>query len=298
MRIGISEIIEERREMKNFVFVISFFFITLSGLAQSEFIIPFENGGKWGYMDRSRVIVICPQYEEAYLPNSGGARIKKNGKYGFIDMTGKLVVKAKCEKASDFVNGRAQVTRKNKKSWIEVKGFRNVGNGQCGNHLCFHSVISKDVEIIDLDGKLGMVFKSFGSDNKKENYINDTIPPLFDEIKPITHQYMFVRKDSLGAITHQGGFLAGAEYVLKNMEFEYQDIKLFACNRCGDGTSPLIGIKQNDLWGYAVIFYKIEDFIVPKYYSISNFQKGLALVEYERGKFGYIDTKGTEYFYR
>jgi len=40
------------------------------------------------------------------------------------------------------------------------------------------------------------------------------------------------------------------------------------------------------------------DHITPKYLNISSLAKGYALVEYDHGKFGYIDSYGNEYFIR
>lgn len=121
---------------------------------------------------------------------------------------------------------------------------------------------------------------------------------MFDSIFPITHQLMGFQKDSLIAFSHEGSFTIGKEYILNNLNFVYQDIIQFDCNICSDGKNEFIGVKQNNLWGYLRIDMEPKYHIEPKYLSINSLAEGFALVEYEIGKFGYIDSKGTEYFIR
>ena len=39
-----------------------------------------------------------------------------------------------------------------------------------------------------------------------------------------------------------------------------------------------------------------QEIIKPKYWSIQSMKRGIALVEYAEGKYGYVDKYGKEYF--
>lgn len=129
-------------------------------------------------------------------------------------------------------------------------------------------------------------------------YLPDTISPMFDSIVPISHQLMYFVKDSLIAFSHKGSYLAGAEYIMENLKFEYEQVQLFNCSLCNVGKNEFIGVKKEGLWGYMRIYIDPEEHIEPKYLSINSLAEGFALVEYEIEKFGYIDFNGNEYFIR
>ena len=289
--------------MLKILYIILFFLINISLDAQStEMIVPFYNKGKWGFMNKNKDIIVCPKYEEAYPSTSDRYRVKVKGKYGFIDNGGKLVIKAKYDSAEDFNYGIAKVTRKGNTKYITKEGKRNrvsVGGG-CGTHYsCSFPNIREVVEIIEDQGKLGIVHeKMIRNENKKTYYVSDTIQPVFDSIIPIGSQLMYIVKDSLISFAHDGYFLAGADYILDNLNFEFEDVKLFSCDLCCKGVYEIIGVKKNGLWGYMKIDHEPEDFIEPKYLRINSFADGFALVEYEEEKFGYIDSRGNEYFIR
>lgn len=282
--------------MKTF-YTVLLIIISVSLFAQNtEMIVPFYNNGKWGFMNKNKDIIVCPQYEEAYPSYSDRYRVKKNGKYGYIDKIGKIVIKAKYDEASDFESGIAQVQRRGKTKYIRKDGKENkTFIGRCGNHPCLRARPSKSIEIIKQGNKYGII------NNKLSNAIvvkKDTIIPMFDTIVPVTSQLMYVVKDSLFSFIHQGSFWSGADYVVQKLNFEYEDIKVFNCNLCSTGYNEVIGVKKNGLWGYVKIYDKDEKFIEPKYISINSLANGFSLVEYESEKIGYIDYSGNEYFIR
>ena len=127
-------------------------------------------------------------------------------------------------------------------------------------------------------------------------YLPDTISPMFDSIVPISHQLMYFVKDSLIAFSHKGSYLAGAEYIMENLKFEYEQVQLFNCSLCNVGKNEFIGVKKEGLWGYMRIYIDPEEHIEPKYLSINTLAERFALVEYEIEKFEYIDINGNEYF--
>ncbi len=287
--------------MLKILYTLLFFTINISLYAQSaEVIAPFYNNGKWGFMDKDKNIIVCPKYEEAYPSTYDRYRVKLKGKYGFIDNLGKLVIKAKYDEAEDFQYGIAKVKRRNKTEYIKKDGKRNkVSLSRCGNHSCMQPRLYSKIEVIEGNEKFGIVHDMYLlKENGLASYQSDTIPPIFDSIVPITHQLMYLAKDSLNAFLRVGNYWSGADNVCQNLKFDYEDIKLFDCNFCKDGFVDLIGIKKNGLWGYMKVYFAAEDYIEPKYLSINSLAKGFALVEYERGKLGYIDSSGNEYFIR
>jgi len=287
---------------KILLFLASCSISTLSFCQKMEYrIIPFEEDGLWGYMNHKKEVVIEPKYEEAYPSTSDRYRIKTKGKYGHIDRNGKMVIKAKYDEASDFIYSVAKVTRKNKSENIKRDGKRNDRSIElCGTHDCAQPRMSDEIEIIERDRKLGMVHdKIFRDENNCAYYQPDTIHPIFDSIVPISHQLMYLIKDSLISFSHEANYLGGLDYVLDNTKFEFEEIELFDCFLCGEGIDELIGVKKNGLWGYAKLNYYIpEIFIEPKYLSIESLADGFAFVEFEKEKFGYIDQQGNEYFIR
>ncbi len=270
--------------------LITIFFTNLN--AQSiEIIVPFSNNGKWGFMNINKEIVVFPQFEEAYPQANGLCRVKKNGKYGFINSSGKIKIKIKYDIASDFENGIAKVTRKGKTKYIKTNSKKNNrGIALCGNHRCLLPSFQESITIYDVGKKKG-IYRS-----KWSNI--DTLPPIFDSIIPISHQLMYLIKDSKGDFLHEGSFGRYQKYFKEAKDFKYQDIKLFNCDMCKTGYSTTIGVKEEGLWGYMEVYIMPDWQIKPKYLAIEVFNNGFGLVEYEKDKFGYVDYQGNEYFFR
>ena len=283
--------------------ILAILFLTncLNLFSQSnEIIVPFFNNGKWGFMNEKKDIIVCPVYEEAFPSYSNRLRIKMGGKYGYIDQNGKVVVKPKFIEADNFEHGIAKVNLKGTSYYINSKGKKNkVQIPLCGTHKnCFHPKLNDRIKVVEKDGKLGIVHDRMTREDGLSAYLPDTIPPMFDSIVAVSHQLMYLVKDSLIAFSHEGSYYAGADYIVDNLNFEYEQIELFNCRICREGKNEFIGIKKNGLWGYMRVSIKLMKHIMPKYLRIESLASGFALVEYEAGKFGYIDRNGNEYFIR
>jgi len=125
----------------------------------------------------------------------------------------------------------------------------------------------------------------------------------------MTEGSFYVMKDSiLTYIDHVEFFYRDSSDVSKILGYSrVEEIKLFKCwiPYCNN-KSEFIAIKENGLWGYEELarhsnyasVRSIKRPIKPKYISISSMANRYALVEYEVGKFGYIDNDGNEYFFR
>jgi WG containing repeat len=68
-----------------------------------------DEGGKWGYIDKSGGFVINPQFDYAEAFSEGLAAVRsgdeKTGKWGFIDRSGKFVITPRWDHASRFSRG-------------------------------------------------------------------------------------------------------------------------------------------------------------------------------------------------
>lgn len=68
-----------------------------------------EEGGKWGYIDKSGKFLIDPQFDYAEGFSEGLAAVRsgdeKTGKWGFIDRTGKFAITPRWEHVSRFSGG-------------------------------------------------------------------------------------------------------------------------------------------------------------------------------------------------
>ncbi|KAA6346347.1 hypothetical protein EZS27_006133 [termite gut metagenome] len=272
----------------------------------SDILFPFSINGKWGFINKEKEIIVLPKYDEAYLQRDGMSRVRINGMFGFINEKGEVSIKAKYDQAEDFNRGFANVTNGGKPYYINTKGHRKkkpkpkLISPSCGNHSgCFTPHLTDRVSIIENNGKFGLAYiNGIRKEGQPVTYVLDTIPPIFDTIVPVTHQLMYFKKDGLISFAHEGYFEFGLKYIFRNMDFKYEAIKFFNCSNCSKGKNRLIGYKKNSLWGYKKIYIDSKDHIPAKYYAISSLAKGMALIEYEKGKLGYIDREGNEYFPR
>ena len=84
-------------------------FVNLYAQNDSELLIPYRKGKKWGYMNTHEELVIKTKYQEVYPFENNRGRVKKNGKYGFIDKSGEVKIEFQYEHVSDFTYGRANL---------------------------------------------------------------------------------------------------------------------------------------------------------------------------------------------
>lgn len=288
--------------MLRIIYTTTFLLLSITIFSQSsEMIVPFFNNGKWGFMNQNKDIKVCPKFEEAYPSVTDRYRVKVKGKYGFIDKAGKMVIKAKYDEAEDFRYGVAKVMRNNKTEYIKRNGKINKHNiAICGNHSsCSTSRLKDGIEIIFSDNKYGIVVHNDQSKLiEKDTFVSDTIQPVFDSIVPISYRVMYLEKDSLFGFLRVSDYWGGSEKVTNNLKLEYEDIQLYPCEFCNSGINEFIGVKKDGLWGYKKMYFVPEEYIEPKYLNINSLAKGFALVEYAKGKYGYIDQQRNEYFFR
>ena len=66
-------------------------------------------GGKLGYIDTQGQAVVEPEWDELHPFKDDLARVRSGGKYGFVDRSGKVVIDLRYESAGDFCEGLAPV---------------------------------------------------------------------------------------------------------------------------------------------------------------------------------------------
>jgi len=264
-------------------------------------LVPFEEDGRWGYMNLQKEVIVQAIYEEAFPTYNLRGRVKKKGKYGFIDNQGKLVIKCKYDEAEDFIYGISKVVKSGEAKYIKRNGKKNKRTiALCGTHgSCFHPLLNPDIIYKNEQGKYGFITKKRNHDkNIDAFFLPDTIEAKFDTVIAVTHQLMFVRLNGKFSFIHDANFHAGAEHVLKELDFIYEDFLFFNCDFCSTGKHRYIGVKQNGLWGIAKVYLVPQLIVEPKYHAVSSLATGYGLVEFEKGKSGYIDQKGNEYFFK
>lgn len=148
-----------------------------------EGLLPIQQGGKWGYINRSGEVVIKPQFEAAEPFADGLALVrypprkkplkpgeKKHGKFGYIDTEGAIVIPMQFEMAQPFSEGLAAVRVDSKWGYIDKNGkfviepqFRGAGPFSEGlapaGNVDFMSVTRSDeaeptTGFIDKQGKM------------------------------------------------------------------------------------------------------------------------------------------------
>ncbi|MBD2722447.1 WG repeat-containing protein [Hymenobacter armeniacus] len=70
---------------------------------------PFEERGRWGFIDSTGAVVIAPRFAQVHGFSEGLAAVREQDLYGYIDATGQFVIAPRFEAAAEFHSGRAVV---------------------------------------------------------------------------------------------------------------------------------------------------------------------------------------------
>lgn len=269
---------------------------------QTDWIFPFQENDLFGYTNSCGDTITQAIFQEARETYGGLAKVKYKGKYGFVDNSGKIVIKAKYLDADDFFQGAASVTNKRGKKLAikpdgsRFKGFREIHGA---HRVCLNPCLNERY-IIRSNGKYGFVMDKYERTAEGKLFtIPDTLYPKFDTIVPIADQLMYVSQNDKLAFAFDGSFGAGAEHIDTSLKFEYDEIVTFPCPFVPKMIYEILAVRKDNLWGFVRI-HNITPIVTchAKYLSIrADHPKGLALVEYRQGKFGYVNPRsGEEYF--
>jgi ribosome biogenesis protein Tsr3 len=82
-----------------------------------------DDNYKWGFVDKTGVLVIPCKWKNVWSFHEGLAAVKDdNGMIGFIDKTGIVVLPCKWSAAEDFKNGKAKVYDSSGEHMINKQG--------------------------------------------------------------------------------------------------------------------------------------------------------------------------------
>lgn len=232
--------------------------------------------GKWSFIDTEGTIVISAVYDDTGSFSDGLATVKLNGKWGFIDTEGTMVIPAVYDDTRSFSDGLASVELSGKWGFIDPKGTVVVqpmydGAGSFGDGLAPVQLNSK-VGFINSKGTI--VIPLIYDDGMTEEGPVDTLSEGFsDGLAPVRLNYMW------GYVDVKGTMVIPAVY---GWAFSFSD--------------GLAGVKDS---GGSLGYINTKGVIViqPVYYEVDDFHDGIAAVRFPpEYKWGYIDTKGTQYW--
>ncbi len=264
-------------------------------------LVPFEKNSKWGYVNFEDSLIVDAVFEEAYPTYGSRGRIKLKGKYGFINENGHIVIKPKFDTAKDFRHGITEVSRKGKTKYIKPDGKENkYGIALCGGIYidCLYPISFFGLDTFKVGDKYGIKISKRIRVNGEIKYYPDTLGSFFDTVKPIGRGFAILGKGDKKAIFKCQSSYHNTVNVDSTMKFKYEEFKFFPCQGDSSRFHDIFGFKSNNKWGFIELYHKPEELIEAKYISINSLERGLTLVEYEEGKFGYVNKYGKEYFKR
>ncbi|QCX38423.1 WG repeat-containing protein [Aureibaculum algae] len=307
--------------MKHILSIIALLTLSNTILAQDFELIPYRIENKWGFCDSTKKIIIEPKFQDVIPFNKGYAAVKENNKWGFIDLDGKETIKPKYDSISNyfqkfFIGGDfdSPIYKTGIKVYENTKSFYVDINGiQFENEPEVFDVVSDElddeIKIVEKNGKYGV-----------ENTLFDrTLEPKYDSIKvtkigiiaklnekfgvidlnkltikiPLDYKsieptednqgyYVTNDKDKIGYFDKKGNKKIAPEYKVL--------VKLLNSN---------LGFKfskNSKIYGYINVENETPKIIDPKYLTINTFVKGYSKVKTKDGKYGYINSLGSEYF--
>lgn len=260
----------------------------------NEELYVMRDNGRYGYINRSGLVVIKPQFEDAYSFSEGLARVAVQHKYGFIDKAGNVVIEPVFDDAGDFVEGFVRVSKGNKYGFIDK-------DGSIAIPLEYELVseFSEGLAGIYQQGKWGFI-------NSKGEIV---IQPRFNNVgffksgfasASENELYGYINKKGLYAIppkfNYASSFSEGLAGVGINNKYGYIDIKgneviQLKFQSGFDFTEDLAAVMQDGKWGF--IDKKGFFAIKPTYETADEYSEGRAAV-YDGKYWGYIDNKGNE----
>lgn len=257
---------------------------------------PYKEKGKWGFIDAHLDTICPPKYERIWTFSNARARFRKKKKYGYLDYKGNVAIRPVYDHARPFRYGVATV-RKGKRSFridTDGKKFKGVVEHRGRNSDLDDYVNARDISdhIIRYGNKYGLRFRRSSKHDIDAIYLYDTLSIQFDSIFTLGFQAICLVRNDMYAIIDCNAFHWGSKHVIDQMNFEFEEVKLFDKRGMHH---RLIGVRHEGLWGYFDLFS--GDLIIePKYLDIEAFSGDMAIVEYQEGNSGYINTFGIEFF--
>ncbi|MCA8833211.1 WG repeat-containing protein [Hymenobacter pini] len=228
-------------------------------------LVPFRQGQRWGYADRSRRLILPPRYDEAGPFWEELAWVRQGTLYGYIDGGGNPVTAIQYSRASNFRQGRATV---------ELNG-ETFDIGPSGHRLTEPAPVEREEEPLEQgdavrkDGKVGFRF-TVGT---------ASVPAIYDEIRDNYNGLLFVRQ-------------ANKWGVLNSKGQPVQPVQYDAIRLTGNLAYPIVQV--NGLFGY--LDTAGNRLTEVRYRQAEPFEQEVARVQAPDGQFGYIDSHGREFW--
>ena len=264
-------------------------------LSQSQILIPFRKGELWGYADTNRKIIIPPIYHSTDLFRFNRGRIRIDSLYGYVNMQGENVIIPQFYDARRFELGVGSKTFANvKKQETDIQFLNIDSTGIMGKIMRMGCGTKDSAEIQGLriieEGKVGFVFNKVYRGGLGEV----KVPVVYDDIKDNRMGLLYAKKDGKWGMINERN-----EVVLP---FEYDNIIASPTFYAQQGGI----LVKNGLQGF--VDTKGTIVIQPKYVEFNFWETAMesitsvsvryrvTKVKSVSGKYGYVDTKGQEYW--
>lgn len=260
-------------------------------------LFPVGVDGKWGYADEHGDIQIELRFSDARLFHYGLAAARQDGGYGYINELGEWQIEPRYDSAGHFYYSCAEVVEQDEKFYINRYG-KKMDYADCelsrliwGCNVHFPPVSPGQYSVRRGD-KYALTYKQ----------TRDTTAFLYDGVRPFNRDYILVEKD--GRVGFHYIYVPrdhiGELYFANALHFPYEEIVVRYRIQAGgvpDGDIRYAAVKKNGRWGLLKTGTILKEVVEPQYLSMErNLEENFILVEYEEGKFGYIDQEGREYF--
>lgn len=287
-------------------------------LSDKTFLYPVSYNGKWGYTNENGELVIPCKYDSVQFFSLGLAVVKQKEKYGYLKTNGDWHIEPEFDSATNFdlycasvvKNGKPKrINRKNKKC---DKTYYRVG-GWCNNKLLPRA--KKELHSTQKKGKKAIIYNNYYKDSitGEVAILKDTTQYVFDEVIEFSYGKLLIKKDNKFGLYNINGIndmeIIAEEFEVFEIEkvgivdtiiFQFDEIKVRYQTFAGLPDGYEVGktpFRIGEYWG---LLDSNGEIIAPKKYLDIVLPIGnLVKVEFEEGKFGYVDIyKNKEYFKR
>ena len=293
----------------------------LAGQSTRVDLVPYQAAGKWGYMNQEKEVVIEPQYDEASFfhivvgpPYTSLARVKINEHFGVIDAQGDQFLPPNY----DSIALRATLTTTGNYGMLFANDstyyFDHQGEVMpqypgdqtwiCGVGMFHDNFVVKEVQSFDDStgtynyGYRRMVVRK---DSSGMSATRDSVYALLDSIVHFQSRPLELLYNRNGQVDVCHNMLNNRGNPVIKVCMTYDEIRWpdEAPAIFGRSYEPQLLVKKDNNWGVLDLKIMMEprirtdyrsrwEIAPPKYERIIDKQRHYYLVEYEKGKLGYI----------
>lgn len=228
-------------------------------------VVPVRLGGLWGLAGKGGQWVAEPQFEEMGASALGRFAARRGGKWGLISATGDVVLPY----AFDAIGTPEILTPvRQGKDWVLVDESGSVQGGA----MPFEELVGNSGNCI-VGTQAGTPVLVWAGDDgavSRLETVKRAYAPVGDRV----------------LVEAEGLFL---QLYCSSPNISGSTPRYQGARRAADG---FFAFKDRDLWGFEPLGYGHEP-IAPAFLSVRDFSEGLAPVQAQNGKWGYIDKTGT-----